>query len=183
MRNVILTGLSMALLGAVPAAGSVPLQSELGKYSNLYHKVRTQEGKRAPGRNIARDEVRFRWVSADGRSAHWATRPATAAELATSIRQLRILLQPMMTAAPPSQAPSAVMSAVARLPSCTWRPESGGSYTASNPSGAYGKYQIMPEWYASGRLCAGLSKSPSDQEKCAALIYSRGGGAGNWVNC
>jgi transglycosylase-like protein len=47
--------------------------------------------------------------------------------------------------------------------------ESGGSYTASNPSGAYGAYQIMPGT-ASAYGCD-LS-TPAGQDACAAEIYS-----------
>ena len=51
--------------------------------------------------------------------------------------------------------------------------ESGGSYTAKNPtSGAYGKYQIMPSnWPAWAKQYLGSStakQTPANQEKVAA---------------
>jgi hypothetical protein len=52
--------------------------------------------------------------------------------------------------------------------------ESGGDYTASNPSGAYGAYQIMPET-AAGYGCD-LS-TPAGQDACAAEIYATEGAA------
>lgn len=47
--------------------------------------------------------------------------------------------------------------------------ESGGDYTAQNPSGAYGAYQIMPETAAA--YGCDLS-TPAGQDACAAKIYA-----------
>jgi hypothetical protein len=67
------------------------------------------------------------------------------------------------------------------LPDCTWRPESGGSYTVTNPSsGAYGRYQVIPSTWAAH--CSDLDRGPAGQDECAARVY-RAQGAGAWVNC
>lgn len=55
------------------------------------------------------------------------------------------------------------------IPSYIVECESGGDYTAQNPSGAYGAYQIMPST-ASAYGCD-LS-TPAGQDACAAEIYS-----------
>jgi hypothetical protein len=55
------------------------------------------------------------------------------------------------------------------IPSYIVQCESGGSYTAQNPSGAYGAYQIMPST-ASAYGCD-LS-TPAGQDSCAASIYA-----------
>lgn len=50
--------------------------------------------------------------------------------------------------------------------------ESGGDYSASNPSGAYGAYQIMPGTAAA--YGCDLS-TPAGQDACAAEIYAAEG--------
>jgi hypothetical protein len=79
-------------------------------------------------------------------------------------------------------APEVKISMVSsRLPDCTWKPESltSGGYNAYNPSGATGKYQIMPQT-AAGYGCS--LATPIGQERCAWKIYQREGTA-PWVNC
>lgn len=49
--------------------------------------------------------------------------------------------------------------------------ESGGSYSAHNPSGASGAYQLM----------SGGGGSKSEQDQAAARLYAGGAGRGNWV--
>lgn len=57
--------------------------------------------------------------------------------------------------------------------------ESGGNPMAQNPSGAFGCYQIMPEWWSGA--CSGLDKYSIDgQKQCASIIWNGGAGAGNW---
>jgi septal ring factor EnvC (AmiA/AmiB activator) len=58
--------------------------------------------------------------------------------------------------------------------------ESGGSYSAQNPSGAYGAYQIMPEHW-NGGVCSDLGRDRAGQDQCAARLWDGGAGAGNWV--
>lgn len=146
-------------------------------YSAYYYAVRDRHGRRAPGRNIRRFGVK----SARG------VRTATSRELARSIRTFRRWLHPAPVVAAVAASSPTVTASIAQpvtggMPDCTWKPESGGSYTASNPSGAYGKYQIMPVHYGQGGVCAGMGKSPSEQEVCARRVFSSSG-AGAWVNC
>lgn len=55
--------------------------------------------------------------------------------------------------------------------------ESGGDYNASNPSGAYGAYQIMPG--TSAAYGCDMS-TPAGQDACAAKIYAAEGSS-PWV--
>jgi hypothetical protein len=55
--------------------------------------------------------------------------------------------------------------------------ESHGDYEAQNDSGAYGKYQLMPEWWAPG------FPSPDEQDAIAHDLWAGGAGAGNWQQC
>lgn len=57
--------------------------------------------------------------------------------------------------------------------------ESGGSYTAANPtSTAYGKYQMLDTTYAA--WCRSCDWSPADQDQAAYRLYVSAGGA-PWV--
>lgn len=57
--------------------------------------------------------------------------------------------------------------------------ESGGDPTAMNPSGAWGCYQIMPEWWSGA--CAAYDRYTIDGQKaCAAILWNGGAGASNW---
>jgi hypothetical protein len=146
-------------------------------YTKKYNEVKRIHGTRAPGRNIRKYGVLYKRVVFD----------ATCAELRRSRNQLERLLvaPPVMHSAPvpPAQPPAGVQTDtnVASLPECTWRPESGGSYTAVNgSSGAYGKYQVIPSTWAAH--CSDLDRGPSGQEQCAARIW-QAQGSGAWVNC
>jgi hypothetical protein len=149
-------------------------------YSAHYYAVAKKFNRRAPGRNIRKYGVQ----------KHDKVRNATCHELRVSRGQLIRLRRPprpgppllVVKATSPQQAPAGVSSATpkANLPDCTWRPESGGDYGAYNPSGARGKYQIMPSTHAA--YCSELGWSPGEQDTCAARIYA-GQGAGAWVNC
>jgi hypothetical protein len=66
-------------------------------------------------------------------------------------------------------APTTTSSGGYSIPDYIVQCESGGDYSASNPSGAYGAYQIMPGT-ASAYGCD-LS-TPAGQDACAAEIYS-----------
>jgi hypothetical protein len=58
--------------------------------------------------------------------------------------------------------------------------ESGGNPNALNPSGAWGCYQIMPEWWSGA--CSSLDKYTIDGQKaCAAILWNGGAGASNWA--
>lgn len=75
------------------------------------------------------------------------------------------------------------------MPYCTWGPESGGSYTARNPSStAGGKYQILDStWYANGGgryydSHPAAAAPPLEQERVARNVLASQG-LGAWVNC
>lgn len=55
--------------------------------------------------------------------------------------------------------------------------ESGGSYTAENPSGAYGKYQLMPEWWSH----LGRKPTAGEQDRIASELWNGEAGRSNWV--
>lgn len=60
--------------------------------------------------------------------------------------------------------------------------ESGGDYSALNPSGAGGKYQIMPEtWAAHGGSGNPQDAAPAEQDRIALLIWDGGAGRSQWV--
>lgn len=63
------------------------------------------------------------------------------------------------------------------IPSYIVECESGGDYTAQNPSGAYGAYQIMPG--TSSAYGCDMS-TPAGQDECAARIYEAEGSS-PWV--
>jgi hypothetical protein len=63
------------------------------------------------------------------------------------------------------------------IPSYIVECESGGDYTAQNPSGAYGAYQIMPG--TADAYGCDLS-TPAGQDACAAEIYATEGSS-PWV--
>jgi hypothetical protein len=58
--------------------------------------------------------------------------------------------------------------------------ESGGNPMAQNPSGAFGCYQIMPEWW-SGACSAYDRYTIAGQKACAAILWNGGAGASNWA--
>jgi hypothetical protein len=148
---------------------------------DLHQKVVKRHGADAAGRNIARYGVRFVWSSKDNKRHHWAARSATTKELRTFKQQLARLLRPAAIAVPPPQPPAGTATAGSSpIPQYIVDCESGGSYTAVNPSsGAYGKYQIMPFHWSSG-ICRDLDRSPAGQDQCAARIWKTSG-AGAWV--
>jgi hypothetical protein len=79
---------------------------------------------------------------------------------------------------------SAGAAAAGTLPACTWEPESGGDWTAVNPSsGAGGRYQIMPStWAAYGGTGLPQDASPAEQTAVAERIV-QSVGLSAWVNC
>jgi hypothetical protein len=61
--------------------------------------------------------------------------------------------------------------------------ESGGDWNARNPSsGAFGRYQLMPQHYQGGGLCSGLGQDPGGQTECAGRVYESQGSAA-WSAC
>lgn len=171
MKKFIAT-IALAGLVATPGIafakpGDPPLKRERHKYLVLYFKVRKQEGKRAPGRQILRQGVR----------KHHTVRPATAKEVANSIRQLRMLLNPLQVAGAPAQPPGGVMTSHAngtleRIAQC----ESGGDPTTDTGNGFYGKYQFtLSTWASVGGSGNPAQASEAEQDMRAGILYSRSG--------
>lgn len=160
MKKCLITIILFAVMAPVAFAkpGDPPLKRERHKYLNLYFAVRHKEGKRAPGRQILKQGVRH----------HHKVKPATAKEVAQSIRQLRMLLHPMLSAQPPAQAPGGVLTAraVGGVAACIRQFESGGNYAAVDPSGAYrGAYQFdYATFAAAGGHGDPAAASPSEQD-------------------
>lgn len=178
MRKIaIAVAASFMLLTAAPAQAK---WSACAHAKPVRHAVIQKFGRRAPGRDICRFG-KLRWNGKVRRST-----------FDERIRYLHVLrrmnmpprLVPLMHAGPPPNPPAGTATPRANLPYCTWGPESGGSYTARNPSGAGGKYQIMPgTWHAYGGSGGNAANaSPAEQDMIAAKIYAAEGGR-PWVNC
>jgi Transglycosylase-like domain len=185
-QKLVVCATATALLVPAGTAGadvaSAPRKSERMKYQRLYKAVRREHGRRAPGRNIWKHGVRFKWISKDGDRRHWAIRRPTAREIGKSIIQLRALLGRFVQAVPPPQAPAGVMTArySSPIPNYIVQCESNGDWNAVNRgSGAFGRYQIMPFHWASG-ICRGLGRSPAGQTECADRIW-RTSGSSAWA--
>jgi hypothetical protein len=154
---------------------SLPTKQERRTYSALWHAVRREDGKRAPGRNIRR------W----GIATDSGTRPASAREMASSIHALRNLRVPYLSPAPPSQPPSGVQTARATgAPLSSIRAcESGGNYATNTGNGFYGAYQFtMSTWSSVGGSGNPANASPAEQDQRAAMLYARAG-ASPWPVC
>lgn len=170
MKKLFATLALVAAVLPVTAAGKPgdpPLHRERAKYLRLYFAVRKQEGKRAPGRQILRQGVR----------RHGAVHPATAKEVARSIRELRLLLHPLLVAHPPAQPPAGVETArsggtLNAIGQC----ESGGNYATNTGNGFYGKYQFDDQtWHAMGGSGHASDASPAEQDQRAAALYAQRG--------
>lgn len=177
MRKCLTTIALFAMMTPVAFAkpGDPPLKRERHKYLVLYFAVRHKDGKRAPGRQILRWGVRHR--------RH--VQPATAKEVANSIRQLRALLHPHLVAGLPRQAPAGVMSVGAdgtlqRIAAC----ESGGNPRAISPTGTYrGKYQFdYGTWASVGGHGDPAAASEAEQDMRAGMLYAQRG-ASPWPIC
>ena len=164
----------IVIAGLFPATASasdynLPMKKELTKYSSLYHAVKKDQGKRAPGRNIRR------W----GIKTSQGIRAASAREIARSINALRNLRNPYLTSGPPSIPPAGVQTphaggTLSRIAAC----ESGGNPRAVNPNGHYGKYQFdLQTWASVGGSGNPVNASESEQDMRAARLYAQRGGA------
>lgn len=71
------------------------------------------------------------------------------------------------------------------LPSCSVMAcESGGSLTARNPSGASGKWQIMPgTWNGYGGYSSADAAPEEVQDAKARELWAGGAGRGHWRQC
>lgn len=177
MKKLIVVALIALAAPSYAAAkpGSPPLHREQVKYLRLYSAVRKQEGKRAPGRQILRYGVR----------RHGRVHPATAREVAASIRELRLLLHPLLIARPPAQPPAGVQTAragstLSRIAAC----ESGGNPRAIGGGGAFrGKYQFTySTWRSVGGSGDPAAAPEAEQDQRAAALYARSGSS-PWPVC
>lgn len=200
MRTFVTRLVLAAITGLVvtPSAQAHDGGSLKHKHDFLRAQVVQQHGKRAPGRDIVRHGVRFKWVSKSGSRRHWAVRDAKPREVAAVIRQLRKLLAPpprrirrlvVTTPAPPAQKPAGTASSAVRAPaggtlagirSC----ESGGNYRAVSPGGTYrGAYQFdYRTWASVGGSGDPAAASPAEQDRRAAMLYAQRG-AQPWPVC
>jgi hypothetical protein len=162
------------------------------KYTKEYtqrfgKKLGKKRAKRKPGRDVCRYGLKHGKNPTTDQTARYlrtlrrlknpprpSVQPATTIPAATT---------PQPVASP--QSSGAVSgAATGTLPSCA--SESGTNYSTgpgnTNPSGATGRYQEMPEHRQSGGICEGLDLSPGGQDECAVRIY-RSQGSGAWVGC
>lgn len=163
--------LSTVLLGAaLVAALAVPANAGIRTtYTRAYYLARNHAHADV-GRNIRRDGLR------DGVTA--ARR-----HYRKSIAVLKGMIHPAPT---PSHASATAGNGGGggggggTPPESIAQCESGGSYTAVNPtSGARGKWQLLPSTYAANG--GDGSWSPADQDRVAARVWAGGAGAGQWV--
>lgn len=147
----------------------------LRAYSANYHAVRRLHGQRAPGRNIRRNGIK------EGR-------PSNCRHLRKSLRTLRRmryggsrLLTPSRPYTPPAHTATlrTTSAPLSSIRSC----ESGGKYGTNTGNGFYGAYQFTQStWNSVGGQGNPAAASPAEQDKRAAILYSREG-ASPWPVC
>lgn len=168
VATLLLPGVANADTG--PRSKGTVCKSQVIKahYSANYRKVANAYGTRKPGRNIRKYGLSNK-------------RKAKCKHLRTSNRTFKRWLAPPVAPVAPGDESSAdnepaYAGGQYAIPSYIVMCESGGDYGASNASGAYGAYQIMPGTAAA--YGCDLS-SPAGQDQCAARIYASEG-AGPW---
>lgn len=174
------------LLAALCGLSLVPATAQAGQiqdhYSALWHACADKPSSVCdPGRNIRRYGVR---TDHGARTAHAVDYQRSIAALDGWLHP--VAPQPVLTSpVAPESAPQTVQTGYGGgMPDCTWKPESGGSYTARNPSGAGGKYQIMPgTWKANGGTGANAADAPPAEQEAVARRVMATQGRGAWVNC
>lgn len=181
MRRTIislLTSVSIAVgATAGTAAASPPRKQERKTYLGVRHALIVKHGKRAPGRQILKYGVK--------KPGHHS-RPATAAEVAQTIRNMRALLTPYLAPAPPPIPVAGVLTprapaggALASIRAC----ESGGNYSTDTGNGFYGAYQFTQDtWESVGGSGNPAAASPAEQDARAAKLLATAG-AGQWPVC
>jgi hypothetical protein len=166
----------MSVAGALAVPGVAGAESLAHHANHLRAKVVHALGSRSPGRDIVRRGI----------VDHGRTRPPTHAELVSYQDALAGMLASNTagSASADSTTSSAGAATAASLPTCTWEPESGGDWSAVNPSsGAGGRYQIMPStWAAYGGTGLPQDASPAEQTAVAERIL-QSQGLSAWVNC
>lgn len=168
--------IAAATLVAVPAAQAKDRTTICESAYGVRTAVIKKHGKRAPGRNICRHGIKTKT----------GARKATTRERAKYKRALKQLNSVYVQAGPPRRPPAGTQTAQplrAGGPERFVQCESGGDWNAVNPSsGAYGRYQLMPMHFGSGGLCAGESRDPAGQTRCANKVYAAQG-SGAWSQC
>jgi hypothetical protein len=189
-KFLVVVAVTLAGLTATTPASAARFDGPLGKkYLRLYAKVKAKHGDRAPGRNIVKHGVRFKWKSDDGKRSHWGVRDARRSEVRESAARLRAWAFPaaqLLSAANPSPPPSNVATPrvvgghLAAIRAC----ESGGNYGAVSSTGKYrGAYQFdYGTWASVGGTGDPAAASPAEQDKRAAILYSQRGAA-PWPIC
>lgn len=124
-----------------------------------------------------------------GASLALDSRPATAREKAKSVHTMRRMLRLAPRAHQSSAKNMEQSPRNGTAPRSAGGPEqfvgceSGGDWNARNPSsGAFGRYQLMPQHYQGSGLCSGLGQDPSGQTRCANRVYEEQG-SGAWSAC
>lgn len=167
--------LASTVLASVSLAGAhanAPTPAHVQRYDTLYNRVVRLYGREEPGRQIVRDGTNH------GR--------ATDRDVVQSIGVLRRMLAPR---AQVSKLPTVTTTVAAStqtsyssgggysIPSSIVQCESGGNWSAVNPSsGAGGAYQILPStWAAYGGTGAPQDASHAEQSAIAARIMASQG--------
>jgi hypothetical protein len=181
LKTVMLSALTALVLVAVPAQGAshtsrtdCRAKKLLTSYSAHYYAVKEMHGSRAPGRNIRR------WGLKGGRQS-------SCRQIARSMRLLRRMHFPgssLLSPGAPFLPPAHIASLRARsgIAECIGEHESGGSYTAVDPSGTYrGKYQFdYATFAAAGGHGDPARASPAEQDAAFARYWP--GHHGAWPN-
>jgi hypothetical protein len=167
---------ALATLAAPPALAA---PQYLKDYTHAYNVAKKA------GHDVGRNIRRFGYRTKHG------VRPARKTEVTASTAVLRRMVAPPVVAVPSAPATTSnaassqtagSSSGAAGLPACA--SESGTNYSMgpdnTNPSGASGRYQIMPFHWSTD--CAGLAQDPAGQDKCASIIYKNSGSSA-WTNC
>lgn len=167
---------TMAMPGV--ALAQPPTLRHMTVYHRWYHKVVRDFGFRAAGCEL-------------GRTCH---QPVTDAAVVKSLGVLQRMYTPVhpdpvahiaatyTSAVTSTYTPAASSSGGYAIPSSIVQCESGGNYSAVNPSsGAGGAYQILPStWQAYGGQGLPQNASPAEQGRIAAKIYAGGAGRNQW---
>lgn len=185
----------IAIIASLLASVGISSTAQAGYKADV--RASAKQVRKAVDKRFGRD-VGGRNIAARGVIVHGKRRPATLRELLHYRSTLLSMLHPVELTAPAqtSAAPnpetavsgyaasSSATGSSAGLPACA--SESGTNYSTgpdnTNPSGATGRYQEMPEHRQKGGLCYGIDLSPSGQDECAKKIYAAQG-AGAWVGC
>jgi len=115
-------------------------------------------------------------VDAAERAAEHAAEHA-AAEIAAAVGS-EIQAPAFQPAIPPT------VSAGWAIPTYLVMRESGGDYSARNPSGACGAYQVIPStWNGYGGYSSACDAPSSVQDKFAGQLWDGGAGCSHWSAC